>query len=138
MTKFKPRKLLAWGLGIALVAVAALMLNWHRMAHLVFDSHRWQTDIYARRDLLDASGIKVGMTENQVRKLYGNPELEEGGKEGTVFTYLMPTYQIPTGINKGVYFVRFKNGVVVDTIYDDSGWDVYDQAEEKSKKLGSN
>lgn len=130
------RRVLTISLVLFFAGFIALGLNWYRLAHIQFDGHRWQSDIYARRDLLNAAEVKPGMTEDHIRKLLGKPELEVGGKEGRTFTYLMPTYQI-SGVNKGVYYVRFEHGVVVDERYDDSGWDEYDKAEENSKELSS-
>lgn len=50
-------------LALLILGVAALSFNWYQSNHAGFDQSKWQSDISARRDMLNASGVKIGMTE---------------------------------------------------------------------------
>lgn len=118
-----------FSLALIVFSLGALFLNWYRLDHIVFDTHKWQTDISVRRDMLRADPIKTGMTVEQVRSVYGKPELEipDTDKENT-FVYLMPF----SG-NKAVYYVCFKKGLLVTTHIDDSASDIYEKLESEKK-----
>jgi hypothetical protein len=70
-----------------------------------------------------------GMSKSEVIRLLGKPEKIEGPNEknNTAFTYLMPS-----GSTKAAFYIIFENDIVVETHYDNSAWDAYE--EEKAEK----
>ncbi len=133
MKKAHWQKLSIFILVLIILGLSGLLLNWYRLDHIVFDSHKWQTDINSRYDMMrKAEPIKPGTTEQQVHDLYGAPELDTPSRaDKTVKTFC---FRMPEGGQKGVYYIVLADGRVTETYFDNSGDSDYQEIEENLEK----
>ncbi len=81
--------------------------------------------------MLDAILIKPGMSDEQIRQLLGEPELESIDKSDK--TTKVFCYRMPFSGQKAVYYIVLRNGLVTDTHIDDSADIEYDEIEHNMK-----
>jgi hypothetical protein len=105
-----------------LVMFVLLVLIEYQRLHNRFDPVLWRRDISSRYGMSDRA--ERGMTEKQVRALYGPPELESSHSREKVFMY-----RILFGTDKAVLYIYIQDDKVVETHLDESGGAEYEEIE---------
>ncbi|HEY9731931.1 MAG TPA: hypothetical protein V6C89_08465 [Drouetiella sp.] len=118
-------------LALGVIAFVTVWNNETNKNHVSYEKSKWQNDVSARRDMLNALSIKPGMSDEQMRQLLGEPELESIDKSNK--TTRVFCYRMPFSGQKAVYYIVVKNGLVTDTHVDDSGDVEYDEIEHNMK-----